>query len=224
MISAGEVYICVFVTELMLYPGTLPRKLYALSPESYYVYGVCVVCGVLFACDVVFLCVYLNMGAIHVKSSNMIDSGVVVESSARMRFLLYILLIVVALASVSIVRAHVHGTYIDGERVSWEKYSGCVESIDDVCDEVSQKINNASRSLTGLNANLGEDAMPWWLGRLLNSDQPGRLLAVFVFAPTLFYKSIQYDDKFIKLFAVSLFVWDLYWLLVLPARVTGVNI
>jgi hypothetical protein len=65
-------------------------------------------------------------------------------------------------------------------------------------------------------------AMPRW-ERLLNTDQPGRILAVFVFAPTLFYKSIVYKDKFIRRFAELLFIWDLYWLLLVPARVAAVK-
>jgi hypothetical protein len=45
------------------------------------------------------------------------------------------------------------------------------------------------------------------------TDQPGRILAVFVISPILLWKGLQYKDWFIILFAVVLFGWDLYWLL-----------
>ena len=45
------------------------------------------------------------------------------------------------------------------------------------------------------------------------SDQPGRILAVFVFAPILLFKGIKFRDLFIIVFAVLLFTWDLYWLI-----------
>ena len=45
------------------------------------------------------------------------------------------------------------------------------------------------------------------------TDQPGRILAVFVISPILLYKGWQYKDWFIILFAIALFLWDLYWLL-----------
>ena len=45
------------------------------------------------------------------------------------------------------------------------------------------------------------------------TDQPGRVLAVYVFAPILFYKGVEYHDKFLIFFAVALFFWDLYWLI-----------
>ena len=54
--------------------------------------------------------------------------------------------------------------------------------------------------------------------RIRVTDQPGRVVAVFVFAPALFYKSIMYNDSFIRAFAVTLFVWDTYWLLVWPPK------
>lgn len=44
------------------------------------------------------------------------------------------------------------------------------------------------------------------------SDQPGRVLAVFVFAPILMIKGVHYKDWFLIAFALLLFVWDLYWL------------
>lgn len=46
----------------------------------------------------------------------------------------------------------------------------------------------------------------------LGTDQPGRVLAVFVFAPILMYKAYAYKDKFIAVFAILLFLWDLFWL------------
>lgn len=50
------------------------------------------------------------------------------------------------------------------------------------------------------------------LNKYLN-DQPGRILAVFVFAPIIYKKSLKYKDKFLKLFSLSLFCWDLFWLI-----------
>ena len=44
------------------------------------------------------------------------------------------------------------------------------------------------------------------------TDSPGRYLAVFVFAPILAYKAHKYKDPFIMIFAILLFVWDLYWI------------
>ena len=61
------------------------------------------------------------------------------------------------------------------------------------------------------------------IARIRYTDQPGRLLAVFVFAPALFYKGITYNDAFIRAFAVILFAWDTYWLLVwLPKLITHI--
>jgi hypothetical protein len=54
--------------------------------------------------------------------------------------------------------------------------------------------------------------------RLRRTDQPGRVVAVFVVAPILARKGIEYDDAFIKAFAAVLFAWDLYWLLARPPR------
>lgn len=45
------------------------------------------------------------------------------------------------------------------------------------------------------------------------NDQPGRLLAVFLFAPVLIYKGYKYSDKFLILFGLLLFLWDLYHIL-----------
>jgi hypothetical protein len=50
------------------------------------------------------------------------------------------------------------------------------------------------------------------LGRLLRSDQPGRLCAVCVFAPWLLYRGIVHHDATIAGFSLLLFSWDLYWL------------
>ena len=55
------------------------------------------------------------------------------------------------------------------------------------------------------------------------TDQPGRILAVFVIAPILLYKGYIYQDKFIIAFAVILFFWDLYWLFTQPARSSTYN-
>jgi hypothetical protein len=44
------------------------------------------------------------------------------------------------------------------------------------------------------------------------TDQPGRVLAVFVFGPILIYKGWTYNDIFLVAFGLLLIVWDLYWL------------
>ena len=48
---------------------------------------------------------------------------------------------------------------------------------------------------------------------LVRTDQPGRIVAVFVVSPLLLQKGIAYEDTFIKAFALVLFSWDLWWLL-----------
>ena len=53
---------------------------------------------------------------------------------------------------------------------------------------------------------------------VMGTDQPGRFLAVFIISPILLYKGYQYRDWFIMSFAIILFLWDLYWLLMEPAR------
>jgi hypothetical protein len=50
------------------------------------------------------------------------------------------------------------------------------------------------------------------------SDQPGRVLAVFVIAPILLYKGYKYHDWFIFIFAIILFFWDLFWLVTQPPK------
>lgn len=45
------------------------------------------------------------------------------------------------------------------------------------------------------------------------NDQPGRLLAVFLFAPILLFKGYKYSDNFLILFGFLLFIWDLYHVL-----------
>lgn len=45
------------------------------------------------------------------------------------------------------------------------------------------------------------------------SDQPGRFLAVTVFAPTILHKAWIYKDVQMGVFGVMLWVWDMYWLL-----------
>lgn len=50
------------------------------------------------------------------------------------------------------------------------------------------------------------------------TDQPGRVLAVVVFAPLILWKGLKYKDWFLILFAVLLFGWDLYWLITSPPR------
>ena len=48
------------------------------------------------------------------------------------------------------------------------------------------------------------------------TDQPGRVLAVFVFAPLLVYKGFagcKRGDAFLVAFGLLLLAWDAYWLL-----------
>jgi hypothetical protein len=54
---------------------------------------------------------------------------------------------------------------------------------------------------------------------ILKTDQPGRLLAVFLFAPMLVYKAHVYKDTFLWAFAWALFLWDMWWLLFAAPRV-----
>ena len=46
------------------------------------------------------------------------------------------------------------------------------------------------------------------------TDQPGRILAVFVFGPLLVYKgAVEYKyDNFLILFGLLLIAWDFYWI------------
>ena len=44
------------------------------------------------------------------------------------------------------------------------------------------------------------------------SEQPGRGLAIFLFSPLILCKGIKYDDKFLILFAIILFFWELLWI------------
>ena len=48
---------------------------------------------------------------------------------------------------------------------------------------------------------------------ILYTDQPGRLLAVFILAPLIAYKACIYNDLFLLIFSIMLFIWDLYWLI-----------
>lgn len=54
---------------------------------------------------------------------------------------------------------------------------------------------------------------PTWTWTHLASDQPGRVLAVLVFAPIIFWKGLVYKDIFLVAFSVLLFAWDLFWIL-----------
>lgn len=45
------------------------------------------------------------------------------------------------------------------------------------------------------------------------TDQPIRVLAVFVLAPILVYKGIGYGDWFIIAYGIALFAWDLFCIL-----------
>jgi len=50
------------------------------------------------------------------------------------------------------------------------------------------------------------------------TDQPGRVIAVFVISPILAKKGIEYKDNFISVFAAALFTWDLFWLIMKPPK------
>ena len=50
------------------------------------------------------------------------------------------------------------------------------------------------------------------------NDQPGRWLAVTVFAPILWWRGWLHGDAFIIGFSVLLFFWDAFWLVMLPPR------
>lgn len=56
------------------------------------------------------------------------------------------------------------------------------------------------------------------------TDQPGRILAVILFAPILIYKGYLYSDIFLVFFGILLFIWDLYWLLWKEPCHTSVNV
>lgn len=49
--------------------------------------------------------------------------------------------------------------------------------------------------------------------RALGTDQPGRVLAVFVLSPIIAWKAYCYSDWFLAVFAFALFAWDLMWLI-----------
>jgi hypothetical protein len=54
--------------------------------------------------------------------------------------------------------------------------------------------------------------------RLIITDQPGRYIAVFVISPILAKKGFEYNDIFIQLFSLLLFTWDLFWIIIHPAK------
>lgn len=63
-----------------------------------------------------------------------------------------------------------------------------------------------------------------FLKQYTGTDQPGRWLAVLVFAPLIFYKGLRYKDKFLIAFALILFLWDAYWLMTQPPRASNSTI
>lgn len=58
---------------------------------------------------------------------------------------------------------------------------------------------------------------------ILNSDQPGRILAVFIISPILAYKGLIYDDWFLYIFGVILCAWDFYWILAYPPKTSPIK-
>ena len=55
---------------------------------------------------------------------------------------------------------------------------------------------------------------------IIYSDQPVRFLAVFIIAPIIVYKGYIYNDHFLVIFSILLFIWDLYWLICKEAKVS----
>ena len=53
---------------------------------------------------------------------------------------------------------------------------------------------------------------------MIITDQPGRILAVFVFAPFLIYKGKLYKDNHLIMIGFLLFCWDLYWIINHPPK------
>lgn len=49
--------------------------------------------------------------------------------------------------------------------------------------------------------------------RIVINDQPGRLMAIFLFAPTLIWKGVYRNDIILCVLGVSLLIWDLYWVI-----------
>jgi len=54
---------------------------------------------------------------------------------------------------------------------------------------------------------------------ILYTDQPGRIIAVFVIAPIIAYKGYIYKDIFLLIFSILLLLWDSYWLIYKEPRV-----
>ena len=56
------------------------------------------------------------------------------------------------------------------------------------------------------------------------TDQPGRVLAVFVFGPIILWKGMHtYKyDWFLIIFAILLILWDLWWLCQKPPKEANV--
>ena len=53
---------------------------------------------------------------------------------------------------------------------------------------------------------------------MIISEQPGRLIAVLIFAPLLIYKGYNYEDYYLIIFGILLFIWDLFWIITYPAK------
>tara|TARA_B100000214_G_scaffold312954_1_gene245387 strand:- start:7618 stop:7791 length:174 start_codon:yes stop_codon:yes gene_type:complete len=53
---------------------------------------------------------------------------------------------------------------------------------------------------------------------MILSEQPGRILAIFVFAPLILCKGIKYKDYFLVIFSIVLFVWEVIWVMYYPAK------
>ena len=53
---------------------------------------------------------------------------------------------------------------------------------------------------------------------MIITDQPGRVLAILVFAPYLVKAGIDYKDKFLLFLGILLFIWDLFWIIMYPSK------
>ncbi len=48
---------------------------------------------------------------------------------------------------------------------------------------------------------------------MIITEQPGRILAIFIFAPYLIYSGYIYNDKIILLFGIIFFIYELFWII-----------
>ena len=51
------------------------------------------------------------------------------------------------------------------------------------------------------------------------SEQPGRILAIFIFAPYLIYKGYKFDDKLLEFFGILFIIYEIFWLINYDAKI-----